>query len=50
MFSNLFNHPTWREVGNNISVPASFGKLLTQGAYGRWAGSRSINLQAQIQW
>jgi hypothetical protein len=50
VFSNLFNHPTWREVGNNISVPASFGKLLTQGSYGRWAGSRSINLQAQIQW
>jgi hypothetical protein len=49
-FNNLFNHPTWDEVGNNISVPSTFGKLTSQGATGRDAGPRSIGLQAQLQW
>jgi hypothetical protein len=46
---NLFNHPTWNNVGNNISVPASFGQLSGQGAFGRRSGARSIALQGQVQ-
>jgi len=48
--TNLFNHPTWDDVGNNISVPSTFGKLLSQGATGRNAGPRSMVFQAQLQW
>jgi len=48
-FGNLFNHPTWNNVGNNISVPASFGQLSGQGAFGRRSGARSIALQGQVQ-
>ncbi|MBI3680652.1 MAG: TonB-dependent receptor, partial [Acidobacteria bacterium] len=50
VFTNLFNHPTWSTVGNNISTPATFGKLSGQGAPGRSAGPRSIVLQAAVQW
>ncbi len=50
VFTNLFNHPTWSGVYNNISVPATFGKFTGQGAPGRWTGPRSILLQAQLQW
>ncbi|MBI1790583.1 MAG: hypothetical protein HYR60_23885, partial [Acidobacteria bacterium] len=50
VFNNLFNHPTWSTVGNNISTPATFGKLTGQGAPGRSAGPRSIVLQAAVQW
>lgn len=46
---NVFNHPTWNTVGNNISVPASFGQLSGQGAFGRRSGPRSIALQGQFQ-
>ncbi|HWC00768.1 MAG TPA: TonB-dependent receptor, partial [Bryobacteraceae bacterium] len=50
VFTNAFNHPTWNDVGNNITVPATFGKFVSQQSFGRWVGSRTINLQAQIQW
>jgi hypothetical protein len=50
VFTNLFNHPTWNTVGNNISTPATFGKFSGQGAAGRLSGARSIVLQAQVQW
>lgn len=50
VFTNLFNHPTWSGVYNNITVPATFGKFIGQGAPGRWTGPRSILLQAQVQW
>jgi hypothetical protein len=50
VFNNLFNHPTWNAVGNNISTPATFGTLSSQGAAGRLSGARSIVLQAQVQW
>ncbi len=46
---NIFNHPTWNNVGNNISTPANFGLLTGQGAFGRRSGPRSIALQGQIQ-
>jgi Carboxypeptidase regulatory-like domain/TonB dependent receptor-like, beta-barrel len=47
--TNIANHPTWDAVGDNISTPASFGKLLTQGASGRGSGARVVTLQAQIE-
>ena len=50
VFQNAFNHPTWADVGNNISVPATFGKFVSQGSFGRWVGPRVISLQGQIQW
>jgi hypothetical protein len=48
VFGNLFNHPTWNAVGNNISTPASFGRLSGQGAFGTRQGQRSIIIQGQI--
>lgn len=50
VFNNLFNHPTWNGVGNNISSPASFGRLFGQGAAGRSQSSRSIQFQFVLQW
>jgi hypothetical protein len=48
VFANLFNHPTWNTVGNNISTPASFGRLSGQGAFGTRQGQRGILIQGQI--
>jgi hypothetical protein len=51
--ANIFNHPTYRDVGNNISDPASFGRLSYPGGAGRpitGVGLRTMYLQGQVQW
>ena len=50
--ANIFNHPTWGSVGNNISSPATFGMLQQPGLDARpitGIGGRTMFLQGQVQ-